>query len=75
MANINNDKALKNTALFCTGIAVVLYIVFIGFEIKQYNTTHMEYTITIDDSVGFNEFYDKYEVISVDGEKYRVIER
>lgn len=41
----------------------------------QYNTTHMEYTITIDDSVGFNEFYDKYEVISVDGEKYRVIER
>lgn len=65
----------KNTALVCFGIAVVLYIAFVGFEIKQYNTTHMEYTITIDDSVGFNEFYDKYEVISVDGEKYRVIER
>ena len=70
-----HDEVTRNIALICLAILVVIFVVFSVFEIKDYHTTHMEYTITIDDNVGFNEFYNKYEIISVDGETYRVIEK
>ena len=41
----------------------------------EYNTFHTEYEVTIDDSVGFNEFTDWYEIVSQDGDVYTVIER
>ena len=70
-----DDKLTKNTAFACLVIAVLIFVWFVVFEIKQYHDTHMEYTITIDDSVGFNEFYNKYEIISVNDKEYRVIEK
>lgn len=70
-----DDKAVKRTIVVCFVISVVVFISFARFQIKQYHTTHTEYTITIDDSVGFHEFYSKYEIVSVDGEEYRVIEK
>ena len=69
------DKTTRCTALLCLTMLVVILINFSVFEIKDYHTTRMEYTITIDDSVGFNEFYNKYKIVSVDGEKYRVVEK
>lgn len=37
--------------------------------------SHEEYKVIIDDSVSLNDFYEKYEVISREGEIYTVIER
>lgn len=42
---------------------------------QNYYTFHTEYTITIDAPVNFDEFYNRYEVIDVDGNTYTVIER
>lgn len=41
----------------------------------EYNTFHTEYKVTIDNSVGFNEFTNRYEIISNDGDVYTVIEK
>lgn len=35
----------------------------------------MEYIVTVDDGVGFNDFHEKYEIISTDGIEYRVVEK
>ena len=75
MYKLTEYKGTKTTIKFCSLTLIVFYIMFWGLQIWEYNITHMEYTITIDNSVNFNEFYDKYEIISVDGEKYRVIEK
>ena len=40
----------------------------------EYNTFHTEYKVTIDDSVSFNEFNSRYEIVSQDGDVYTVIE-
>lgn len=43
--------------------------------INKFNTTHMEYTVIVDDSVSFNDFHAKYEIISTNGNEYRVAEK
>ena len=52
--------------VFITGFCVLL---------KEYRDTHIEYTVTVDDSVSFNDFHEKYEIVSVDGNEYRVKEK
>lgn len=61
--------------LVCSIILILLYVGYWIVGINHYNTTHMEYTVIADDSVGLNEFYEKYEIISVDGNTFRVIEK
>ena len=39
------------------------------------NINHIEYKVTIDDSVSMNEFLDKYEIIDQEGKIYTVKER
>lgn len=52
------------------------FILMIGVGLcVEYNTFHTEYEVTIDDSVGFNEFTDRYEIVSQDSDVYTVIER
>lgn len=41
---------------------------------NEYRTFHTEYTVEVDDSVGFNEFYNYYDIISQDGDIYTVRE-
>jgi hypothetical protein len=41
-------------------------------NINDYKTIYTDYKITIDDSVGFNEFYKNYEVVSKSGDVYTV---
>jgi hypothetical protein len=52
-----------------------MYVVFWVFQINNYNKTHIEYTVTIDDSVSFDDFHEKYEIVSVNGNEYRVVEK
>ena len=39
------------------------------------NISHIEYKVTIDDSVSMNEFMDKYEILGQEGKIYTVKER
>ena len=61
--------------LVCSIILTLLYVGYWIIGISKYNTTHIEYIVIADDSVGLNEFYEKYEIISVDGNTFRVIEK
>ena len=55
-----------------------LYTVFAGVTLaNSINDAHAVYhdlVVTIDDTVGFNEFYDHYEIVSQDGSLYTVRE-
>lgn len=62
------------------GICMVLMIASIvvaclgGSESKA-DISHIEYKVTIDDSVSMNEFLDKYEILDQEGKIYTVKER
>ena len=43
--------------------------------INKNDIHHIEYKVTIDDSVSMNEFLDKYEIIDQEGKIYTVKER
>ena len=70
-----SNKANKITIFICSIILVIINICFWIVQINKYNTTHIEYTIIVDDSVSFNDFYEKYEIISINEDRYRVIEK
>jgi len=54
-------------ALFFISSAIVSYI-------NDYKITYTDYDVTIDDSVGFNEFYESYEIVSKDEDVYTIRE-
>ena len=72
---LETNKFMRRLIIWSSVFIIGVYIWFLISQINSYNTTHMEYTITIDDSVGFNDFHKKYEIISVNGDEYRVVER
>ena len=72
---VKNAKKEKITTIVCSMLLVIMYIVFWVSQISNYNKTHMEYTVTVDDSVSFNDFHAKYEIVSVNGDEYRVVEK
>jgi uncharacterized protein YacL len=49
-------------------------VMFIS-EYKTDTIDHIEYKVTIDDSVSMNEFLDKYEIIDQEGKIYTVKEK
>ena len=49
-------------------------MIFSGIENKT-NISHIEYKVTIDDSVSMNEFLDKYEILDQEGKIYTVKEK
>lgn len=69
-------KTWKHKLVFGLGIALIVLIGIAGLTSIYFNyaDTHIEYVVTIDDSVGFNEFFDKYEIVSQDGQLYTVKE-
>jgi len=69
-----SGKIFTNEIKTGSVLIVIAYILAFISLIHSYNTTHMEYIITIDDSVSFNDFFDKYDIVSVDGDRYRVKE-
>ena len=69
------DKKGKTISVVCSILIIVMYVTFWVVQINNYNDTHMEYTVTIDDSVSFNDFHAKYEIVSVNGDEYRVVEK
>ena len=47
----------------------------LGGTLSKTDISHIEYKVTIDDSVSMNEFLDKYEIIDQEGKIYTVKER
>ena len=59
-------------------VGMALLIGALAFVIKMYEScqpTYTRYVVTVDDSVNFNEFANRYEIISNDGAMYTVQER
>ena len=69
------EKRVKRCIIVCSTILIALAILLYVSLIKDYNTTHMEYTVTVDDSVRFNDFHDKYEIVSMSDDFIRVKEK
>ena len=69
-----DSKAIKMLAIVCSIGVIIICIVLWTHQIYSYNKTHFEYTIEVDNSVSFNDFFDKYEIVSADGDRYRVKE-
>ena len=73
--NLMYTKYSKLCCLF-----VVLTICFLGLSAfgsiaNKNSINHIEYKVTIDDSVSMNEFLDKYEILDQEGKIYTVKER
>lgn len=67
--------ATRVVSIVCTLMVFAFMSIFEVAFIYEYNTFHTEYEVTIDDSVGFNEFNSRYEIVSQDGDIYTVIDR
>ena len=60
------------------GVILGAWVGSLGALIGEYETDtvdHIEYKVTIDDSVSMNEFLDKYEIIDQEGKIYAVKEK
>lgn len=47
----------------------------LGVSENKTDVNHIEYKVTIDDSVSMNDFLDKYEILDQEGKIYTVKER
>lgn len=60
------------------GVILGAWFGTLGMFISEYETNiidHIEYKVTINDSVSMNEFLDKYEIIDQEGKIYTVKEK
>ena len=56
-------------------VIVSIVIATCGGTYSKTDISHIEYKVTIDDSVSMNEFLDKYEILDQEGKIYTVKER
>ena len=59
-------------------LSVGFFVGVLGYVMTEHKTdtiNHIEYKVTIDDSVSMNEFLDKYEILDQEGKIYTVKER
>lgn len=52
-----------------------IVVACLGGTLSKTDINHIEYKVTIDDSVSMNEFLDKYEILDQEGKIYTVKER
>jgi archaellum biogenesis protein FlaJ (TadC family) len=54
---------------------ICMTIFVLSLYSNKNSINHIEYKVTIDDSVSMNEFLDKYEILDQEGKIYTVKER
>lgn len=65
-----------NLVLAIIHAGLILFVVnLVAIVYADYDNVYTSYNVCIDDSVSFNEFNSRYEIISQDGDVYTVIER
>lgn len=52
-----------------------VFVGCLGGTCKKTDIDHIEYKVTVDDSVSMNEFLNKYEILEQEGKIYTVRER
>ena len=57
------------------GVVIGLILFVLALLPSKTDISHIEYKVTIDDSVSMNEFLDKYEILDQEGKIYTVKER
>lgn len=74
-----DSKQIKDA--FVPSVIVILFTLF-GMVASIYGFTHLpehkyqtRYDVTIDDTVNFNEFNSKYEVVKQEGLIYTIVEK
>lgn len=70
-------KADNKIGILCASIVDIIcligfFVVSIVAELNPKHTGKYEYQVTIDDSVSMTEFYEKYEVIDIEGKIYTI---
>ena len=70
-----NTKYHKKLDILCAIGIVILCIALWADQIYKYNTIHMEYTVVVDNTVSLNDFCEQYEIVSMNGNEFRVIEK
>ena len=69
-----NDRIILG--FICIALAFGSAIVgSLGVTYSKTDINHIEYKVTIDDSVSMNEFLDKYEILDQEGKIYTVKEK
>jgi uncharacterized membrane-anchored protein YitT (DUF2179 family) len=69
-------EAKYNLALlFLIMIVVSIVIACLGDTKSKTYISHIEYKVTIDNSVLMNEFLDKYEILDQEGKIYTITEK
>ena len=65
------------SGVICLVLAACLWcsLLYCAFSDNKNDINHIEYKVTIDDSVSMNEFLDKYEILDQEGKIYTVKER
>ena len=61
--------------IFVVFVIVCIIIASLAGTPNTNDPNHIEYKVTIDDSVSMNEFLDKYEILDQEGKIYTVKER
>ena len=66
----------KDYPVLGIGIGLLCVLIpFTFFTFKEANTTETRYTATIDESVSFVEFNERYEIIDQNGDLYTLVEK
>ena len=68
------NKCTKRLIIACSIGIVIICIILWAHQIYNYNNIHYEYVVEVDDTVTFNDFFDRYEIVYADGDIYRVKE-
>lgn len=68
------DGTTRGEIFFFAGIIVGMLSLFIFVHAKPAKTITI-YSVIIDDSVSMTEFYDKYEVLDIQGKIFTITER
>lgn len=70
---------LADSIMEGSGVGVIISLVFIGIGMFLSGVVASEtfcptptYKVLVDDSVSMNEFYDKYEILNVEGKIYTI---
>ena len=63
--------------VICMVLTAIIWgvLLYCSIEPNKNDISHIEYKVTIDDSVLMNEFLDKYEILDQEGKIYTVKER
>ena len=73
-ASIASERFLPFIICLICLFGSVACMILSGTENKN-DISHIEYKVTIDDSVSMNEFLDKYEILDQEGKIYTVKEK